>query len=74
MCPQDFEPDWEAEAKKWGEYAAKLTEELQAMTKARDHCKKQTDDLAAMRQAEMSWLRENHPDIYEEAINAHAWG
>lgn len=66
--------DYKAEAEKWGRYAAKLTEELQAMTKARDLSKQQTADVADREQALLRFLRDEHPETYEAWVASNAWG
>lgn len=48
----------------------RLAKALEAMTVARDHCKQQTDDVSGRYLSLREWLRDNHPDVYEEVKSA----
>lgn len=49
-------------------------EQLAAMTAARDHCKAAATRAGENHIGVLTWLRDNHSEVYEEAIEAHGWG
>lgn len=61
-----------ADRNAWATAYEECRRDLEGMRKARDLCKKDANDANERWQGVLRWLRDNHPEVYEEALEADA--